>query len=139
MQERDGSHYQPLNFGIVSWKNAASQQNERGNNMETYQPIFDAVRSKLSNCDIGEAVASVFREANLSSYAERVSNVACDAAAEYMRPSAIMKPKLSIDGNQWCALYGENLQDGLAGFGDSPSEAMFQFDRAWCEKLKTKN
>ena len=35
MQERDGSHYQPLNFGIVSWKNAASKQNERGSKMKS--------------------------------------------------------------------------------------------------------
>lgn len=29
-----------------------------------------------------------------------------------------------LDGNKWCALYGENLQEGLAGFGDSPIMAI---------------
>lgn len=29
------------------------------------------------------------------------------------------------DGNQWCFLYGKNLQDGIAGFGDTI------FDAAW--------
>lgn len=29
-----------------------------------------------------------------------------------------------IDGNKWCALLGEDLQEGLAGFGDTPSEAL---------------
>ena len=29
------------------------------------------------------------------------------------------------DGNQWCFLYGENLQEGIAGFGDTI------FDAAW--------
>jgi len=24
------------------------------------------------------------------------------------------------DGNQWCCLYGENLQEGIAGFGSTP-------------------
>ena len=24
------------------------------------------------------------------------------------------------DGNQWCALIGKDLQEGIAGFGDSP-------------------
>lgn len=47
------------------------------------------------------------------------------------RPSYIYRPSLSIDGNKWCALYGENLQDGVAGFGDSPEEAYRDFDRAW--------
>ena len=50
---------------------------------------------------------------------------------ERERPSYLWKPKLSIDGNQWCALFGENLQDGVAGFGDSPAKAMLAFDRAW--------
>lgn len=27
------------------------------------------------------------------------------------------------DGNMWCALYGENLQVGVSGWGDSPDEA----------------
>lgn len=58
-----------------------------------------------------------------------------EAAAEHARPSAVFKPRLSVDGNQWCALYGENLQDGVAGFGNSPAEAMWDFDRAWGEKL----
>lgn len=61
------------------------------------------------------------------------------AAASYDRPAVIWKPKLFIDGNQWCALFGENLQDGVAGFGDSPANAMWDFDKAWDTKLKTSN
>ena len=49
------------------------------------------------------------------------------------------KPTLSIDGNQWCALYGEDLQNGVAGFGDSPELAMYAFDAAWGKKLATPN
>jgi len=51
------------------------------------------------------------------------------------RISTILRPRLSIDGNQWCALYGDNLQDGVAGFGDSPAEAMADFDASWHKKL----
>jgi hypothetical protein len=43
--------------------------------------------------------------------------------------------KISIDGNQWCVLYGENLQDGVAGFGDTPADAAAAFDQAWFTKL----
>ena len=50
-------------------------------------------------------------------------------------PSVLYRPKLSIDGDQWCALYGENLQDGVAGFGKSPELAMLEFNRAWWKKL----
>lgn len=46
-----------------------------------------------------------------------------------MSPHVLLKPRLCIDGNQWCALYGENLQDGLAGFGDTPERAMLDFNQ----------
>ena len=61
------------------------------------------------------------------------------AAAEHTRPSVLWKPRLSIDGNQWCALYGDDLQNGVAGFGDSPELAMWDFDRNWFAKLREKN
>lgn len=58
-----------------------------------------------------------------------------DAAGNYSQPNVIYKPKLSKDGNQWCALFGENLQEGVCGFGDSPAEAMWDFDKNWYKKL----
>lgn len=57
------------------------------------------------------------------------------AAADHRRPSLVLRPALSIDGDQWCALYGDNLQDGVAGFGGSPAEAYRDFDRAWTAPL----
>ena len=66
----------------------------------------------------------------------RMAGVAIQsAAAQHERPSAVYRPRISIDGNQWCALYGANLQDGVAGFGASPAEAMWDFDRHWAAKL----
>ena len=47
------------------------------------------------------------------------------------RPSVLMRPELTRDGNQYCALYGVNLHEGCAGFGDTPAEAMTAFDKAW--------
>lgn len=50
-------------------------------------------------------------------------------------PSAVYRPKLFADGTAWCALLGDNLQTGVAGFGDTPSAAMQAFDRAfWSER-----
>lgn len=57
---------------------------------------------------------------------------------ESITPSVLYRPSISIDGNQWCALYGENLLDGVVGFGDSPAEAMAAFDKEWAKKLGTK-
>ncbi|GAB4059141.1 hypothetical protein [Uliginosibacterium sediminicola] len=68
-------------------------------------------------------------------YAHMAKECISQAASEYMRPSVIYKPKLSIDGNKWCALYGNNLQEGVAGFGDSPMLAMCDFDDNWHKRL----
>lgn len=99
---------------------------------DSYQAIYDAVRSRISNGDIGHVVQEVARNAFDISWAVPQAlqnfNIAC---AEHARPSAVYRPRLSIDGNQWCALYGENLQDGVAGFGDTPEAACAAFDDAW--------
>jgi hypothetical protein len=43
---------------------------------------------------------------------------------EYSEMKDILGITISLDGDKWCALIGENLQDGLAGFGNSPIEAI---------------
>lgn len=42
-----------------------------------------------------------------------------------------LQPKFSKDGNQFCYLYGENLQVGIAGFGDTPAQALRKFYEAF--------
>ncbi|KKN88064.1 hypothetical protein LCGC14_0251360 [marine sediment metagenome] len=75
----------------------------------------------------------------MTAYSDDIDNASADrrldAANVAVCPSTIFRPSLSIDGDQWCALYGENLQDGVAGFGDSPAEAMAAFDEAWVKRL----
>lgn len=58
-----------------------------------------------------------------------------DIAHEHTRPSVLFRPAISLDGNKWCALLGEDLQIGVAGFGDSPEEAMRAFDQQWRAKV----
>lgn len=99
---------------------------------DTYQPVFDAVRTSLGNCDVGGAVAEAARQCFDMSYAlpALMQDIVLQFA-EHARPSAVYRPALSADGNQWCALYGENLQVGVAGFGDTPALAMADFDANW--------
>jgi hypothetical protein len=66
--------------------------------------------------------------------AEAVRNRINDFVSNMDRPSVIYRPKLSLDGNMWIALFGDNLQEGVVGIGTSPNEAMYQFDNAWYEK-----
>jgi len=46
-------------------------------------------------------------------------------------PHVLMRPTLTRDGNMYCALYGEDIASGCAGFGETPEGAMADFDRNW--------
>lgn len=104
--------------------------------MDSHQAIYDAVRSRISNGDVGRAVEQAITAANVGHYFHMASETIRCAASAYEAPSAVFRPAVYIDGDKWCALYGENLQDGVAGFGDSPSEAMWDFDKNWRKKLE---
>jgi hypothetical protein len=49
-------------------------------------------------------------------------------------PHVLMRPAIYPDGNMWCALYGVNLQEGVAGFGETPGAACADFDKNWREQ-----
>jgi len=101
--------------------------------MDSYQPIYDAVRSKISGGDISQAAESVLREC-FGMADHRIQCAMQDIVYEYCRPHVIHKPKLSMDGDKYCFLFGENMQEGIAGFGDSVSEAASDFDNNWIKK-----
>jgi hypothetical protein len=61
----------------------------------------------------------------------RFEDCAIDVSRALSAPHLIYGAKLSKDGNQWCWLYGDNLQEGIAGFGDTPEQAARAFDTAW--------
>ncbi|MBR0946681.1 hypothetical protein, partial [Bradyrhizobium liaoningense] len=105
---------------------------------DTYQAVYDAVRSKISGGDIGSAVESAVRDAGIGDQVHSCRLAVENALAYYVDPSVLYRPKLSVDGNQWCALYGENLQDGIAGFGDSVELAMRDFNKNWNAKLSVR-
>jgi hypothetical protein len=107
--------------------------------MDSYQAIYDAVRSRISGGNIGEAVADVARQsfdismtvASLGQAFHFAADEHAQTAREARRPFVLLKPKLYPDGNAWCALYGENIQEGVAGFGETPEKAAQAFDLAW--------
>lgn len=95
------------------------------------QAIYDAVRSKISNGNIGDAIQTAIRDANLSHYAMMASEAMKTAVREWQRPSVLFRPVLEMDGNKYIVLYGKNVAQGCVGYGDSASEAMIDFDRNW--------
>lgn len=68
--------------------------------------------------------------------AQMVQNSMQEAASFYTYPHVVYKPRLTRDGNQWCALLGDDLQIGVAGFGNSPADAMNAFDKEWYTSIK---
>lgn len=40
------------------------------------------------------------------------------------------------DGNSWCCLYGENIQDGICGWGHNPYEAALDFRKEFMGEKK---
>lgn len=101
---------------------------------DNYQAVYDAVCSRISRCDPGEIIRDAVH-LDGSFAIEAISREFQSSAYELQRPSAVYRPSLSIDGNMWCALYGDNLQDGVAGFGDTPALAMYDFDKNWNASL----
>ena len=54
-----------------------------------------------------------------------------EACAFSQAPSVLYRPNIFPDGAEWCCLYGDNLQDGIAGFGKTPAMACEAFNNAW--------
>ena len=62
------------------------------------------------------------------------SRLYAEALAAFERmgaPHVLMRPRLTIEGSLYRAHYGENLAEGVIGFGATPAEAMAEFDHNW--------
>ncbi len=63
------------------------------------------------------------------------SDISYHVTKEEYNLFVLLKPKLFIDGNQWCVLYGENTQEGIVGFGASPYKAILDFNKQFNEPI----
>lgn len=84
-----------------------------------YQAVYDAVNLNFSGA------SWLWQHAQQEIYC---------VSASMQRPSVLYRPSIGMDGNKWCALYGDDLMHGIAGFGDTPAEAMTDFDKNWNEQ-----
>ena len=52
--------------------------------------------------------------------------------AEQERQAVMLVATLGLtpsqDGDKWCFLWGENIQEGVAGFGDTVMKAIYDFN-----------
>ena len=115
--------------------------------MDTYQAIYDAARQALSGCHLSglqEAIASKF---DVSYEVESVKQEFLQVAYEQQRPSVIYRPSLVKFGAKWVASYGGNTErrlpagwkTGVTGSGETPAEAMADFDIQWSKNEKSSN
>jgi len=58
--------------------------------------------------------------------------------AEEMNLFSLLKPKVGIDGDQHYVLYGDNLQQGVAGFGDTLMLAIYDFNKSFHSAITIK-
>lgn len=99
--------------------------------MSYSQEIYDAARSRISPMD-GSAIERVAYEAfDISHARAMLQEQIASVGYEMIRPSVLYRPTISLDGNCYCALYGEDLMNGCAGFGETMAEAMADFDQNW--------
>lgn len=97
---------------------------------DNYQAVYDAIRSRF-HCDAQQAIESVLRD----SFGMAGHHMACisqeyiAAARELTRPSFLLKLVPVLDGNKWFVLHGENLQEGISGWGDTPIQACRDCDK----------
>jgi hypothetical protein len=102
---------------------------------DSYQAIFDAVRSRISGGNIGDVVRdAAFNAFDISHMKVMLQQEFSIAAYEMQRPSVLYRPSVVPDGSKWCALYGAGLVSGVCGFGNTPAEAMADFDQNWLKQ-----
>jgi hypothetical protein len=70
--------------------------------------------------------------------AAQLSEAISSVSNQMQRIFILLRPKVFLDGNQWCCLYGDDIQSGVCGFGDSPDKASWAFEKAWYEENKPK-
>jgi hypothetical protein len=94
---------------------------------DSYQAIYDAVRSRISGGNIGEVIADVCRNAfDISHMKARLQQDFSIAAQEMARPCVLFKPEIKNDHGTWEAILGD-----IWASGATPAEAMANFDQVF--------
>src|SRR5262245_17172364 len=95
---------------------------------DSYQAIYQAAKQQIGRVDTEAALREAF---DISFQKQHLQQEIYAISHEMQRPSVLYRPTVEPDGNKWCALYGADLMSGVCGFGDTPEEAMADFDNNW--------
>jgi hypothetical protein len=99
--------------------------------VDTYQAVYDAVRSRIGSFDGSLLVDEIARQFDFSYARAQMVQSFEVALYEWQRPCVLFKPQLRVktkDGmNVWSAYYN----NVFLGVGDTPEKAMESFDVNW--------
>lgn len=102
---------------------------------DTYQAIFDAVRSRISAAHPGQILEQYLSSCFDSSWQNHAANAFSEFAYAATRPSSYLPVKVLRDGNAWCCSLhwpkDSDLMEQLVAFGDTPDKACLEFDKIW--------
>jgi hypothetical protein len=54
-------------------------------------------------------------------------------------PAARLRPNMGTTGDHWLAFIGPNLREGATGLGDTPRDALEDFNRRFMEPVISRN
>lgn len=76
-----------------------------------------------------------YQESDFWNYKIAEADMDCDRAEMKKELAIISELGLSPikDGDQYCFLWGKNLQEGIAGFGDNVRDAVLDFNKNYYE------
>lgn len=80
----------------------------------------------LNENDSGKLKETLSHHAEIE-HRERMDQLYFDRDIQDAKLITALGIKPTRDGNQWCFLWGEDLQTGVAGFGDTPLKAARDF------------
>lgn len=94
---------------------------------DNYQAVYDAVRRAFPHCDTSRAISEAL---DFSWMKQIIQQEFMIVLGEYQRPCIIWKAELSqCSQGKWTTNFGP-----IYGHGDSPAEAMADFDKKWYKK-----
>lgn len=104
--------------------------------MDTYQAVYDAVRSRISGCDIGYIVEKSLNSAFGGSdhyISQFFQNLEYELSVCYTKPSVLFRPQVFKREGTWYAIYGQetDCDSAVVGKGSTPEEAINHFDSIW--------
>lgn len=94
--------------------------------LEKQKDIINHYEEKLDRCvceNLDKGIKEVLNHPE--NYGLKKQKEQKSISAEAVLVKAGLKPYK--DGNQWCVLAGDNIQEGICGFGDTIEDALYEF------------